>query len=715
MKIYPSKAPTIFRRHLTANLIVLLFVFCTMLRVLWIHLPVMTAQSFTMPEGMLLTDNEGHEVYRFHREDDRIDVPLADFPQSLQSAVIAIEDERFYARSCIDVRALLRAAVANIFAYKSQGASTITQQLLRNAFDLREKTFSRKILELSLACKMESAVAKDDILELYLNHASFGGSALGAQKASRAYFNTDVRDLSVAQSAVLAALLQRPTYFSPYGPHRKTKVSGDLLRSIRRSEITRVRQIPDSAIEPGLIGTSVTGGGNTFYLAGRADTVLTAMLQDGYVDRNAHDQATKDLQTMKFTRSPYPVDTPYFPFLVQREMESIDGIGDRCRFLASGCTVTSTLDLNLQRVAEEIVRTHAPDILEKFHARNTALVAVDRRTRQIVAYVGNVDYSDDASGSKMDMALVPRQPGSSFKPFVYATAFLKGFTPASFLMDESIMVGPLRPQNYAGGFLGWTSIRHALAASLNIPAIRTFFLVGGEEPILELASRAGITLPLENWTERRELSKWYSFGYPLAIGSAEVPLLQMVQGYTTIANNGEYLPITSIKEVHDGSDSLVYESRNRTPTEAMPPLVARQITSILSDGYFRPTKLWDKLLTLDGIDVAAKTGTSNQCASVNANGTCTSRLPTDVWTLGYTPEYVVGVWVGNATYEPLTPDADGLNVASPLWKEFLQSAHAMKPNAIARFPASFTFDKRAKTGFYQPPKEKEPMLTSYSP
>lgn len=693
------------RRNLSATLVAAFIVLCAVTGLQWAQIPTITKNSFAMPQGILLTDRNGGELYRFYRTDDRIDLPIDTFPKSLRDAVIAIEDRRFFGRTCVDIRAILRAIVANFSEFKSQGASTITQQLIRNSFDLRDKTLSRKILELSLACKMESTLGKNDILELYLNHASFGGTSYGAQEASHMYFNTDVRNISVAQSAVLAALLQRPSYLSPYGPHKMTTVTGETLRAIRQGKITSPGDIPEETIELGLIGSRYATAKGDFFLPGRADDVLGLMLRAGSVDQKTFDAATRELRTMTFQSPDHPVSTPYFPTLVEKETQELPGIGDNCRLLSSGCTITSTLDPELQAVAERIVSGHAQEIREKYRAQNIALVAIDRRTRQIVAYIGNVDYSDKESGARIDMAQSPRQPGSSFKPFVYATAFEQGYTPASFVLDGPLTAGNMHPKNYEGGYHGWTSIRHALSASRNIPAIRTFFMVGGEDPILQEAARAGVTEPLERRNFARQESPGYSYGYPLAIGSAEVPLIQMVQGYATLANNGAFQLVTSIAEIRDGHDKIVYSSDDRpAPSQAMHPLIARELTSILSDSKFRPTKYWDELLTLDGIESAVKTGTSNQCAEIDLKtSTCAAMLPADVWTIGYTPSFVVGVWVGNATRRPLTGDADGLNVASPLWKEFLEEAHALYPSEPRQFSASMTFDKRAKDGFYQPP------------
>ena len=696
--------PRTLRRHLTANFLALSFILLSLLLMLWSHLPTITPQSFSLPRGVLLTDKDGYELYRFYREDDRVDLPLQAFPESLRNAVIAIEDRRFYGRGCVDVRALSRAMFANILDFKSQGASTITQQLLRNSFDLREKTFSRKILELLLACKMELANDKDGILELYLNHASFGGASFGAQEASHRFFGRDVRALTLAQSSVLAALLQRPTYLSPYGPHAKTTVTREVLRQLRRGEIADPMRLPEGTLETGLTGFLYETPDGSILFPGRADEVLGEMARQGTITAMEHARAQTELLSMEFPARAYPVSTPYFPSVVQRELASLPGVGQNCRLLLSGCKIVSTLDPRLQAVAETVVANHAMKIRERFHAENIALVAADRTTGQIVAYVGNVGYSDSGPGSMIDMARTPRQPGSTFKPFVYAAGFLLGYNPGSFLLDGPLWVGAMNPQNYEGGYHGWTSIRHALAGSRNIPAIRMFFLIGGEDPILRLAADAGITKPLETRNANMGKSPGYWFGYPLAIGAAETPLTQMVQGYATFANSGAYLPLTSIAQVRDGNDTVVYSANDRTePVQVMPSLVAREITSILSDDYFRTTPLWKKLLTLEGIESAVKTGTSNQCARVNTvTRACIATLPTDVWTIGYTPAYVVGVWVGNATNQPLTPDADGLNVASPLWKEFLEAAHALDVTAQRAFQPYSTFDKRAKAGFYAP-------------
>jgi penicillin-binding protein 1A len=674
-------------QHLLANVFILSFVLVTFVRFVWISIPTITAQNFVMPQGVILTDRDNKELYRFYRDDDRIDLPISEFPLSLRNAVIAIEDERFYSRSCIDIRAILRAGVANLSEFKSQGASTITQQLLRTTFDLQEKTFSRKLFELSLACKMESQTDKDDILRLYLNHASFGGSTYGAEKASLAFFGKDVRALSLAESAVLAAVLQRPTYFSPYGNHKRSQLHGEGIRSIRRGKLQNLNDLPAGTWDMGLIGTWYRSGNkSSIFVPGRSDQVLSAMADSGMITEEQYDAAEKELQKMTFVKANYPVTTPYFPAFAEEEAFAVTSVGEDCKLQSRGCTVISTLDSELQHLAEKIVENHSAEIQEKYHANNIAMVVLDKETREIVAYIGNVDFSATESGARMDMAQVPRQPGSSFKPFVYATAFEQGYGPGSFILDAPLTLGGVQPQNYEGGYHGWVSIRHALGGSRNIPAIRTFFMVGGEDPILGLAARIGITAPLYERELMRKQIPTYSYGYPLAIGAAEVPLLQMVQGYATLANNGAYLPVSSVKEVRNAENKTVYQGSTAKPVQVLAPHIAKDLTSILQDNTFRPSEYWKEALTLNGIDSAVKTGTSDQCSEFDvAKNVCIAYLPTDVWTIGYTPSFVVGVWVGNATYEPLAPIADGLNVAAPLWKEFLEQAQTLRPELQAKF------------------------------
>ncbi|MDD4628049.1 MAG: transglycosylase domain-containing protein [Candidatus Peribacteraceae bacterium] len=684
-----TRTRRIVRQSLLINFLFLCAVLVLQLYGVWSGLARIGADGLLLPQTVILTDTNGREMRRMYLEKDRLELADEDFPAFLKQAVIAIEDERFYTRSCLDLRALARAAIANAAEFKSQGASTITQQLVGNLLlDRSDKSFARKSVEMLLACRLEQTATHERILGLYLNHMAFGGAIYGAEEASQTFFGVSAKSLTLAQSAVLAALLQRPTYFSPYGIHLHTSVSRGVATAIRRGVIRSPSQISSDLVNIGLIGTHIISrNGTGVYLEGRTDHVLQGMLRSGFITEAQRVSALKELRTMQFERKKSVLSMPFFALYVQKQLSEGTIPTDRpCDTKAGGCIVQTTLDPAFQALAEKIVLEHADEIRDKYNAGNMALVAADRATGHILAYIGNVRSGGGEPGSMIDMTRVPRQPGSSFKPFVYATVFAQGLNPNTFLLDAPLILGRDQPRNYEGGYRDWTSISHALAASRNIPAIRALLMAGGEDPVLETAARAGVTTPLTARGKNRLFNPQYSYGYPLAIGSAEVPLLEMVQGYLTLANAGIVRPLTTIESVKtvDG------ESLDRRPpeggTQAMDPLHARWLTSILSDTSLRPTAAWNKALTVPGIQTAIKTGTSNRCVSMSRPWSTCTLLPGDVWTMGYTPEFVLGIWAGNADYTPLTPDADGMNVVAPLWKEFIAAAHDLRPEGLRRFP-----------------------------
>lgn len=684
----PPARRSILRHSLLANVIVLGVILLMQLLDVWHALSAIDVEALSLPQSVILTDARGNELRRLFLDKDRLELADDAFPASLKQAVIAIEDERFLTRGCIDFKAIGRAIFSNATQGTAQGASTITQQLTGNLFlDRSEKTVNRKIIEALLACRLELAVSRDRILGLYLNHMAFGGALYGAEEASQTFFGISARDLSLAQSALLAALLQRPTYFSPYGIHLHTAVERSVAADIRRGRIRTADQIPDTAITLGLIGTQLRLTGTGVYVQGRADMVLDSMRRSGFIDAAEQMAARKELSSMRFERRQSLRALPYFSLYVGSQLTRGTVRADRpCDAKAGGCIVSTTLDPAYQSLAERIILDHAQEIREKYGARNIALVAADRATGHILAYVGNVRFGDSESGSMIDMARVPRQPGSSFKPFVYATAFAAGMTPKTFLLDAPLTLGPDTPRNYEGGYRGWTQISHALAASRNIPAIRALLASGGEDAVLQMAARMGILTPLQTRGRNRLLTPEFTFGYPLAIGSAEIPLLEMVQGYATLANAGYYRPLSTIASIRT-VDGYPLDSRLwNTGTQAIDPLHARWLTGILSSTTIRPTPGWNAALTVPGIETAIKTGTSDRCVDFDPDTGRCILLPGDLWTVGYTPEFVVGIWVGNADASALSPMADGMNVAAPLWKEFIVEAHALRPGGRTQFP-----------------------------
>jgi len=685
------------RRTLLANLVVLCSILGVQILSIWQSLPDVTAESFLLPQSVVLTDSKGAEIRRIYIVKDRLELSDESFPVHLKQAVIAIEDRRFETRGCVDIHAIGRATVANVRNFKSEGASTITQQLVGNLMlDRGDKSFTRKALELMLACKLENAASRDRIVSLYLNHMAFGGMMSGPEEAAQIFFGISAKDLSLAQSAVLAALIQKPTYYSPFGSHVYSKVPDDVIDDIRKGTVSDVSHIPADQIDSGLIGKmfrSLKGDG--VYIAGRTDKVLEEMSASGFITDEEMAAANRELQTMTFQRKQGVLAMPYFSLLVQKQLnEGVFKTDRPCDLEGGGCIVKTTLDTDYQALAEKIVSENAAKIRETYGAKNIALVAADRKTGHVLAYVGNVSFGDTEPGSMIDMAASPRQPGSSFKPFVYANAFAHGMNPTTFLLDAPLTLGGEQPQNYEGGYRDWTQVSHALAASRNIPAIRALLLSGGEDPVLDTAYAAGITYPREVKDEKLKTDEWFRFGYPLAIGSAEVPLFQMVQGYLTLANAGTYIPLSTIDSVTTVDGKPLDTKMSVLEHQAIEPLFARWLTGILSDTSIRPTPRWSEALTVPGLQTAVKTGTSSQCVTyIFAERKCLLR-PGDVWTMGYSPEFVLGIWVGNADNQALSPNADGMNVVAPMWKEFMKGAHELRPEGLTYFPQELIANRK---------------------
>ncbi len=679
---------------------------------LWLTLPSISEQTIlAASQSTVITDRNGVELYRIFGEQDRTMVPGSEIPDMTKKALIAIEDRRYFERGCIDVRALARAVLS--FG-RSGGASTITRQLARNALDLqREYLLNRKIKEFILGCQLEGKYSKEDLLNLYLNWIPFGQNAYGVEQASGRFFGKHAKELTLAQSAVLASLPQRPSYFSPYGRHVHTDVSDALRTKILDGTITSTDQIRDGDVIIGLLGVTI-GSGSTqgrpagspekkestpnpspksLYVGGRADQVLRSMQDAGFIDDAVRKAAEGELKTMTFKQVRENIRAPHFVLWAKDQVENLFANSSEKGLLEQGgLTIQTTLDWKLQEAAEQVIAAHKDDVKKRFMASNVALVAVDPATREILAYVGNTDYLAETSEGKIDMAQVPRQPGSSFKPFVYASAFGNGYGPATVLYDVPTKFGDYAPQNFEGSFWGLMSARRALGGSRNIPAVKTYFLGGQERDILDLVERMGIPSPKAHMPEK-------GYGSSLAIGTAEVPLIEMVQGYATLADGGMVRPISGIIKVTDNRGSLILSTSEnsaavpgRDGEPVMDPRIAYEVTSILSDPGARPNEYWKSILSVPGTQAAAKTGTSNKCLEreekpgVDPNiAPCKKRRPDNVWTIGYTPTLVAGVWAGNATSEPLSEKADGLTVAAPIWKEFMVKAQKILKPTVTVF------------------------------
>ncbi len=636
--------------------------------------PVLDRGRLNLKQSVQILDRDGGTLYQFSSGEDRLFLQSTDIPDIAKKATIAIEDERFLTRySCVDTRAILRALKSSVVDDQVQGASTITQQLTRMLYLTPEKTITRKLYEIMLSCRLEFLLTKQEILTLYLNGVSYGNGINGIEQASQLYFGIPASKLSIAQAAVLASIPQRPTYFSPYGPHLHSGVDGDTLRLIRKGTLG-ANVLTADAVIPGLLPSLLQGKSGMVRVPGRSDDVLRSMRRLGFIDQKQYEQAERDLLHFTFTPLVHPITAPHFALWMRSEIESLlQSVDAPAKWESSGLTVRTTLDPMMQETAERVI-LQSQSLLEKVHAKNVALVALDRNTRQVVAYVGNNDFFDATENGQVDMAQAPRQPGSSFKPIVYATAFEHGFTPDTIVHDERIRIGTDEPKNYEGGFMGRMTVRTALARSRNIPAISTFLAIGGEDTVLPVAARAGLTTPLAHKKEMQQTDPPFTYGWPMAIGSVEAPLLEMVQMYATIANHGTFTPLKVFCSVTNRLGLDLFANQPVQMDQAIEAQAADGVDSILRDSDSRPEGFWRSVLTIPGLNTAAKTGTSDVCFRRDVFGRCTEYGVNNVWTLGYTDQLVVGVWVGNADNSVMDPLADGLTVAAPIWKSFLEQA-----------------------------------------
>lgn len=570
-------------------------------------------------ESTKLYDASGQLIYEIYDKERRTVIPLAKVNQFLVHATIAIEDKDFYSHVGISLPSLFRSAITNYYqGENAYGGSTITQQLIKNAVLNPKKSFFRKFAEIIWALEIEKRLSKDQILTLYLNQISYGRGSAGSEAAAQSYFNKSAGDLTLLESAYLAALPQAPSLLDPNGPNRE-------LLEIRKNYI------------------------------------LTVMRQQEYI---TEDQYREALATTVEFRPQYTVfKYPYFSLWIKQNL--IKQYGEE-KVYSGGLKVHTTLDPHLQDIAERTVREGIQKNIKAYKGNNAALVAIDPKTGYVKAMVGGKSYYDEpapkgcipgkncAFEPNVNTALAMRQPGSSFKPYVYVTAFGDEFrySPASIISDTSKNFSAegapvYRPHNYNGIQYGRVSVRKALAGSLNIAAVNMAYQIG-TEPIIGTTRKLGITAPLQNC------------GLALALGSCEITLLEHVGAFSVLANGGRKNPVTGISRIIDNTDKdlIVFNPVNQ---DALNPQAVYELTSIMTDNNARTFIFGSNTpLILKDRPVAAKTGTTQNWK--------------DGWTLGFTPSLVAGVWVGNNDGSLLAPGADGVLVAAPIWNSFMSEA-----------------------------------------
>lgn len=565
-----------------------------------------------------ILDRNGEVLYDIFADQKRTPVEWGDIPQHLKNATIAIEDKNFYKHKGFDPTGIFRAIFNIVVKRKLQGGSTLTQQLVKNVLLTPERTLFRKIREFILAVQIERKYSKDEILRMYLNEAPYGGTAWGVEAAAETYFGKRVKDLNLIESAILAGLPQRPSVYSPYSAY------------------------PNAYKE-------------------RTKQVLRRMREDGYIDESQEKEALQMLEEVKFQEKGANFKAPHFVQYVQRILE--DRYGERV-VEQGGLRVTTTLDLKLQEKAQEIVAEEIKKV-ESLHITNGAAVVLNPQTGEILAMVGSKDFNDPNYDGQVNVTLSLRQPGSAIKPITYVTAFKKGYTPSTLIMDTPTEFPggegrpPYKPVNYDGKFRGPVQVRYALGNSINIPAVKMLAMVGIED-VLETAYDLGIN-SLE--PSKETLSK---VGLSLTLGGGEVRLLELTGAYAAFLNQGFRVDPIAILKVEDQKGRVLEEVKPKKVKRVLTPEQAYLIADILSDNEARSWVFGpNSLLNIPGRQVAVKTGTTND--------------KRDNWTIGGDTQILVGVWVGNNDNSEMKQVASGVTGASPIWRRILLEALKDKP------------------------------------
>lgn len=598
--------------------------------VLYSYLLLKLAVELPSPELLSVTprslttqifDRNNKLLFQFYEGQNRQPIDINTLPKYITQAVVAIEDKHFYSHFGFDVEGILRALEVRLTSQGEtlQGGSTITQQLIKNTLLTPDKTFKRKIKEVILAFWAERLYSKNQILQMYLNEAPFGGPAWGIEAAAQTYLNKNAKDLSLAESAFLAGLPAAPTEYSPFGIYPDKG-------KIRQAE------------------------------------VLRRMAEDGYITKEQMAQALSE--TLSFKSQSLDIKAPHFVMYVHSLLAA--KYGEKV-VSQGGLKVITTLDLNLQEIAQDTVTKNVAS-LTNLKVGNGAAMITDSRNGQILAMVGSKDYFETNSGN-YNVALAIRQPGSSIKPITYAAGFMQGFTPGTTLLDSpttfpQIRGKPYSPVNYDGRFHGPISIRTALGSSYNVPAVKMLALVGIPQ-MISVAKDLGITT----------FGDPGNYGLSLTLGGGGVRLIDMMSVYGTFASNGTKHPSQAILKVYNPYGNILEDHSLDDGKRVISEEAAYLVSNILSDPVARtPAFGGSSLLEIPGHMVAVKTGTSDD--------------KRDNWTFGYTPEYTVGVWVGNNDNSPMNPIlTSGITGATPIWHDIMTQILADKENLAFTRPA----------------------------
>jgi len=571
-----------------------------------------------------ILDRNGQLLYEIFGDENRTPITLSELPPHVYQASISIEDQHFYRHFGFDIWGIARAIRSNLQGNRLEGGSTITQQLVKNALLTSDRTWTRKVKEAVLTLATEVLYTKDEILEMYLNHIPYGGTSVGIEAASMRYFDKHAKDISLSEAALLAGLPQAPTRYSPFGSN------------------------PEEA-------------------KNRQANVLRRMAEDGYITQLQGEQAKSEV--LQFALSTNDIRAPHFVFFVRDLLYEKYGVD---MVEKGGLRVQTTLDLDLQNTAQASLSAEVAD-LERYRVGNAAALVVKPNSGEILAMIGSKDYFDTAGGGQVNVTLSQRQPGSSIKPLMYATAFAqKILNPGSIILDIPtcfLVAGqkPYCPKNYDGSFKGPVTIRQSLGNSLNIPAVKALDAIG-LTTFIRQANQLGIT----SWIDPSR------YGLSLTLGGGEVRMIDMAQAFSVMANQGVKVPLNPILKVEDyqgtvlevvNSEERVAQLEELTNDETQLELgnLARVmsrapgylVSHIMQDNNARQQAFGPRSeLVIPGQVVSAKTGTTNDLK--------------DNWTVGFTPEFLVITWVGNNDGAPMNQSlVSGVTGAAPIFNDIM--------------------------------------------
>lgn len=627
-------------------------------------------------------------------------MPIGEMSRFISLAILASEDDEFYSHPGFDIGGIIKAfchATIGDFGgiCPARGGSTITQQMVKNFFLTNERTIARKTKEIVLANRIERKFSKDQILEIYLNGISFGADLNGVETASQAFFRKSAKDITLAEAAILAALPQSPSRLSPNGERAFSHVliSPEIIAEKNYETFEDIDRLPGMSWMPGLVGREVElANGKKAYFPGRADDyVLKRMVGLGYINEQEYQQARQELLTITFPEYRANITAPHFVMMVKEELETMFG-ADLVEY--GGLKVTTTLDNQLQKLAEEAAKKYIEKNSEQFNAKNAAIISLDTKTGEIRALVGSADYWNQDIDGNVNIILKKRLPGSSFKPITYAAAFAAGkLSPGRILFDVQTNFGnDWIPKNFDGGFRGPVSVRYALGNSLNIPAIKAA-IIAGPEKVYELATKMGISFDFP--------ADFY--GAAIAIGGAEARPIDMAKAFAIFANNGKNIEPSTILRVEDRFGNLLYAAEAPKEVEQiLDPGIAYQITNMLADPGARGPG-WNSHLQMSGRENMVKTGTADKKVKDVA-------WPSDTWTIGATPQLTTAVWSGNSDGSVLAKNASGFEIAAPIWLEYMNNAHQHLPVEKFAVPPGISRIQVSKLSGLLPAADTDPNL-----